>query len=72
MDPNCAKFNKNECIQCSRGFYFNSNKICTQVDPLCAGFDSKTGQCFNCYTGYKIEQGKCLEDPQAVSDLACA
>lgn len=60
LDPNCAKFARNECVQCSKGFYFNSDKLCTQVDPLCASFDSKSGQCFNCYIGYKINQGKCV------------
>lgn len=72
-DQNCAKFtSKGECTQCSRGFYFNANSICTQVDPLCASFDSKFGRCLTCYPGYKVSNGKCLEDVQAISDLNCA
>lgn len=54
LDQNCAKFTNSKCVQCSRGFYFNANKVCTQIDPLCSTFDSKSSQCFSCYTGYKI------------------
>lgn len=72
-DPNCAKFSsKGECTQCSRGFYFNANSVCTQVDPLCASFDSKFARCLACYPGYKTSSGKCVEDIQAISDLNCA
>ena len=73
FDANCAKFtNKGECTQCSRGFYFNDKKVCTQVDPQCANFDSKSARCLGCYSGYKISDGKCDIDVQGVSDLNCA
>lgn len=73
FDVNCAKFsNKGDCTQCSRGFYFNAKNVCTQVDPLCANFDSKTVSCLGCYAGYKLSNGKCVEDVQGISDLNCA
>ena len=40
IDVNCAKFENQSCVKCSNGFYFNKNKVCTEIDPFCKKFNN--------------------------------
>jgi hypothetical protein len=53
-DPNCKTFVLDQCKACSNGYYLNSQFACSQVDPLCATYDSNNGFCLTCYSGYTI------------------
>ena len=63
FDVGCKKFDSNgTCTECSKGYYFNSNKVCTQVDPSCKTFDFQGKVCTECYSGYKINAGACIKE----------
>lgn len=71
-DNNCAQFANNLCVKCSTGFIFNTNGVCTQVNAQCKAYDSNTGICLNCYLGYSLSNGICLnttnsQDPNCAS-----
>jgi proprotein convertase subtilisin/kexin type 5 len=58
---NCAKISpENKCLTCYFGFYLSGGE-CKIVDPLCRTFDSGSGACTSCYSGYFLlrRQGKC-------------
>lgn len=57
-DPFCSSFNSNGlCVRCSQRYYFNSNKVCTQVSANCNQYDANTGQCTSCYQSYTLFNG---------------
>ena len=71
-DPNCAKWIDGFCTDCSQGSYFNDIGECQQVDVLCKTFDKRDGSCKSCYSGFKLEGGKCVEDQDNdVKDKFC-
>ena len=47
------------CLQCSNGWTFNSNKVCTPVSDQCKAWDSK-GLCTSCFKGYDLRNGNCV------------
>lgn len=62
-DVNCKTFDNNgKCLNCSKGFYFNANGICTQLDPNCKTYDLKTYVCNDCYAGYNLTNGSCARE----------
>lgn len=56
-DPNCRNTVNGVCQECSVGYYFNQNGICTQVNPFCR--TSNQGNCLSCYAGYSLSMGNC-------------
>ena len=73
-DPNCRSFNKdNVCLNCSNGYYFNQEKVCTQVNPNCKTFDYSTLLCTQCYNGFELSSGNCVTSNSTKSVVAtCA
>jgi hypothetical protein len=54
-DPYCTTWTNGLCSQCSTGFYYNNNQgKCQQQDPLCRTFDTTSGNCLSCYSGYTL------------------
>jgi len=45
------------CLQCSKRWVFNSNKQCVPVDDQCSSFDSNSGTCTACFSGYNLQNG---------------
>ena len=73
IDPNCAAFQNNICVTCSKNFYFNSNGACVAVDPLCKGFNPANGACTACYESFVLQGSICVEDTNFQStDPNCA
>lgn len=71
-DPYCAKFVNQSCVICSSGYYFNSNKVCVQVDPFCKTFDNTSLTCIKCYSGFSLVNGVCgLSTGSPVLDVNC-
>ena len=65
-DPLCKTFNNGVCTECSlRSYYHPINKVCTQVDPNCNTYNNITGACTGCYSGYKPQNGGCVEEPSS-------
>ena len=60
MDVNCAKFNGDVCVNCSKGFYPGINGRCTQFNPLCKESNRFNGDCTRCYPGYTLAAGDCV------------
>jgi hypothetical protein len=58
-DLYCIKVEGSTCTQCANGYFLNVSKICQQVNPLCKNFDSTTGYCTACYTGYSVQGTTC-------------
>ena len=60
-DNGCAKWDWNNqiCLQCSNGWTFNANKVCTPVSDQCKTWDSN-GACTACFMGYDLKNGKCV------------
>ena len=65
-DPNCRNTANGVCQQCSVGYYFNQNGICTQVNPFCK--TSNQGDCLSCYAGYSLSSGNCTVSVDPVID----
>jgi len=60
-DPNCKLFDSDsKCVNCSRGFYFNNNHVCTEIDPKCKSFNIETLICGACYSGYELSGNTCV------------
>jgi len=53
-DPLCASWDGDICTKCSIGSFFNSNGVCSQVEPSCRSFNQLTGDCISCYPGYQL------------------
>lgn len=52
FDPNCNTFNGSLCAKCSNGFFLNAQGKCQGVDPTCKTFNTSTGECLSCFSGY--------------------
>jgi hypothetical protein len=64
INPSCLAWDgKHNCLSCSARFYFNDQKICTQVSDFCYTWNSN-GACTSCYGGYILDStGKCVVNP---------
>lgn len=49
-------------MKCSFGSFFDENRVCRLVSPLCRTFNPSNGFCLTCYPAFKLESGKCIED----------
>lgn len=70
-DPNCATFQNNVCIMCSKFYYFNSNGRCTGVNPLCQTYNTTNGNCLSCYSGFQLSGIVCVNATVAPIDPNC-
>lgn len=61
----CKTWDKNVCIECSAGFYFNKKGVCCEVPSLCSKFNRAEGVCLDCYQGYKVIKGVCKLNSEA-------
>jgi hypothetical protein len=72
LNPYCQTFLNSTCLNCSKGYYFDSNKICQQIDPLCKIFDYNNTICTSCYLGFTLVNGSCsVSDATSPSDPNC-
>lgn len=55
----CKTWSKDQCLECSKGYFFNKNGVCCEVSPLCSQFNVAEGVCQACYQGYSIVDGAC-------------
>ena len=65
----CKTWVKNQCTECSQGWYFNKKGVCCEVPSLCSQFNRAEGICQACYQGYTIVDNCCK---LAEQDLGCA
>ena len=65
-DPNCAKYENNNCALCSNRYYVGSGGLCVPVNPLCKDFESNGG-CKSCYPGYNLSGNQCIVSRQGDS-----
>jgi hypothetical protein len=65
----CKTWVKNQCTECSQGYYFNKNGVCCEVPSLCSQFNRAEGICLACYQGYAVVNGSCTVDQ---SNNGCA
>ena len=47
------------CLECSVRYVFSANRTCIKVNDNCASFNSDSGVCTACYTGYSLNNGVC-------------
>lgn len=68
----CTQFNGSACIQCMNR-YFVKNQTCYPIDSNCLTYNSTTGYCIACYSGYQVSsQGNCsLNSGNTLSDPFC-
>ena len=61
IDPQCKKWEGDECAECYHFWWVNAKGKCEQVSGQCKGYDKKTGWCKGCYSGWTLneENGKC-------------
>lgn len=62
------------CLQCSERYVFNSQGLCTPLDPNCRTFNTNNS-CLECYKGYKISGTTCVLDEKInlpATDVGCA
>lgn len=72
-DLNCQKFDDaGICVNCSKGYYFNVNKVCTQIDPKCKSFNVTSLLCTACYPGYALVNNNCEVSVVQSQSSACA
>ena len=66
----CRTWEKNVCVECSVGFYFNKKGVCCEVPSLCSKFNVAEGVCLSCYQGYEVRNASCklTSDP----DTGCS
>lgn len=57
-------------MSCSHLYYFNTEGLCTQVNPNCKTSDAN-GNCLSCYGGYHIDNHLCVLIPQEVVQGLC-
>ena len=72
-DVGCAQWDwdRQLCLQCSKRWVFNSQRVCVPVSDQCATHNG-AGDCASCYKGYRLDNGRCVEAPvQGVSDVGC-
>ena len=49
------------CVQCVFRYYYSSKLgQCVPVQNECSSFDSTTGECWECFSGYQLLKGICL------------
>jgi hypothetical protein len=65
----CKTWVKNQCTECSKGFYFSKKGVCCEVPLLCSQFSLAQGVCVGCYQGYIVVNNTCK---MAVSNSGCA
>jgi hypothetical protein len=65
----CKTWVKNQCTECSNGFYFSKNGVCCEVPTLCSQFNRAEGICTACYQGYSVVNNCCVA---AAQDSGCA
>lgn len=65
----CKTWVKNQCTECSKGFYFSQKGVCCEVPELCSQFNLAQGVCVSCYQGYSVVNSTCK---LAASDTGCA
>ena len=71
-DPNCKKWKDGVCLECSKGFYFDPNNVCIQIDPFCKSFNLTDKICTQCYSGFQIVNNACVFDIQKPAfDINC-
>ncbi len=60
-DSGCAKWNwdSQTCLECSKGWAFNADKICVAVSDQCKTYDA-AGRCLSCFKGYDLKDGACV------------
>lgn len=65
----CKTWSKDQCTECSNGYFFNKKGVCCQVSELCSQFNKAEGVCQACYQGYGIVNGTCQ---RAAQDSGCS
>ena len=60
QNQGCALWNQGVCVQCSKRWYFNADRVCVPVSDLCSSWDDESGVCESCYYGYIVEEGACV------------
>ena len=59
-------------MKCSKGFYFNSLRVCTKTPDTCQTFNEVAGRCEGCYNGYELnDEYECVVSVGQVSDPGC-
>jgi hypothetical protein len=60
-DSGCGTWDWNgqKCLACSKGWFFNTNQVCTPISDQCASSNEK-GNCLTCFSGYDLKDGACL------------
>lgn len=48
------------CLNCSNGYYLNSQGQCNIAVVGCNTYDQKTKNCLNCSNGYSLSNSTCL------------
>ena len=73
LNPFCAEFDANNtCIRCSSGYYFDNDKVCQLINPLCKTFDFEINSCAECFVGFELKDGNCELGPEgSVIDPNC-
>lgn len=71
IDPFCKSFKDGNCIECAKGTFFNAQKKCQVLDPLCRTFNPADGACTACYPGYEIKGKTCAVSTKTVGDVNC-
>ena len=48
----CKIWEEDVCKECAKGYYFNDEGICCEINPQCRIFNVNMGKCEGCYDGY--------------------
>ena len=56
----CAETNKSQCLKCKDGATMIRPGYCQQTEPNCREYNTTTGQCIKCLSGYLIKSNFCL------------
>ena len=71
-DLGCNQFDWKtyECVTCSFRWVLK-NGTCVKVSDYCKSFNSTSGLCSACYSGYDLINGDCVYSPLNLSDIGC-
>ena len=58
-------------MKCSFGYYFDQDNKCNKVNPDCATFNDKNGECKSCYSSFALSEGKCIREAVKPIDVNC-
>ena len=58
-DSLCRKWSSEVCLECSERSYFDQKGVCQGVSDNCNTWDKRSGDCFTCFKGYDLKDGKC-------------